>query len=1043
MADQEKRKLDIPWGTILPIVVAFAGIIAQYRPLVSVRPAVPSEKSVGIVADQDVDARLWQDPLGVAQKERAALDADLQVKKVPQDRVYRHTTKALAERIKKSVIETEKQGVLVLAVMLDSGPYLEQAESRLRARQAVLEGLSESGYVPVDGEHIGFAVHEPWPLVREDSAGPEVTPTSGATASASPAPSPVAGGGGSLMFAWEECRAVVNENERATAAQASLPQFENWNVESVFVLWLPGSNFNSNPLGNFAELLRALSNGRPEDRSDFRAKLIGPSNSTGLRAMLREAKEWVPGENPERAKALEGVSIICARATAAEKDLREEAGLNPVPYPDAPEQPEESIEELIGKVAPGLQFQRTILPDDVLLGALIDELALRQIHVAPWQDGTQWKDGDPVAILSEWDNTYGRSLAKTFEDEAGAATSPGAPKDVHPQIDFFRYMHGIDGRLPGDAPKETKNDSQKATAGNVPSEATEGLNQADYLRRLARWLKEKERHRRNAGGGTLRAIGLLGNDIYDKLMILRALRPEFPDAIFFTNNYDAHFELHDEWDDTHNLIVASPFTSTFLLDGKTRIAPFRDSNQTATYAGTLFAMGAVKKPDETVGEPYIFEVGRNGVQELSSPTNEFTGWLHGPGRKMALFETALGLFLLAGWIILSMADRRLSGGGDPWQKLKRTGSNTLVWLLLGVPIIVWGVTAFATTGAASLEPLKFFSGVSIWPSEMVRLLALLLAIHFLIKARVDMDLNQKKVAMLFHLEELPAEKWHWRNPRLGLRRWHKEHPEWMQDEAPLSAKDAWMAYLQRNQFQPRVIRVAALVAIYGLFALGVFSLFPYPIAPARGDVALTADKVILAVTVFGTMVLTFYVVDAIRLTSNLIRIVTGGVTQWDAEAAVAGGRIPPLTKADLTRYYDIAFVAERTDVVARLIWYPLIVLALMILARSAYFDNWTWPYSLVLILCLNAFWAFGAAALLRRAAEQLRTEAITKLQSLRVASYKDRDRRDMFEDMITEIRALKKGAFAPLSEQPFVRAIILPSGGLGLLAVGQRLLEIF
>jgi hypothetical protein len=30
-----------------------------------------------------------------------------------------------------------------------------------------------------------------------------------------------------------------------------------------------------------------------------------------------------------------------------------------------------------------------------------------------------------------------------------------------------------------------------------------------------------------------------------------------------------------------------------------------------------------------------------------------------------------------------------------------------------------------------------------------------------------------------------------------------------------------------------------------------------------------------------------------------------------------------------------------------------------------------------------------------------------------------------------------------LSEQPFIRAILVPSGGLGLLAVGQRLLDIF
>ncbi len=38
--------------------------------------------------------------------------------------------------------------ILLLAVMLDSGPYIEQGESRLRTRQAVLDGLNESGFVP-------------------------------------------------------------------------------------------------------------------------------------------------------------------------------------------------------------------------------------------------------------------------------------------------------------------------------------------------------------------------------------------------------------------------------------------------------------------------------------------------------------------------------------------------------------------------------------------------------------------------------------------------------------------------------------------------------------------------------------------------------------------------------------------------------------------------------------------------------------------------------------------------------------------------------
>ena len=167
MAEEEKRKLDIPWATLLPLVAALAGILAQYKPLVSTRPAAPSGKPVEVIADQNIDARLWQDPLGVAHKQKAELEADLLVKKVPDSRVRRHATPALAARIRETIAETKDGRVLVLAVMLESGPYLEQAESRLRARRAVLEGLSESGFIPVDSEHIGFVVERPGLLLRE------------------------------------------------------------------------------------------------------------------------------------------------------------------------------------------------------------------------------------------------------------------------------------------------------------------------------------------------------------------------------------------------------------------------------------------------------------------------------------------------------------------------------------------------------------------------------------------------------------------------------------------------------------------------------------------------------------------------------------------------------------------------------------------------------------------------------------------------------------------------------------------------------------
>ena len=47
------------------------------------------------------------------------------------------------------------------------------------------------------------------------------------------------------------------------------------------------------------------------------------------------------------------------------------------------------------------------------------------------------------------------------------------------------------------------------------------------------------------------------------------------------------------------------------------------------------------------------------------------------------------------------------------------------------------------------------------------------------------------------------------------------------------------------------------------------------------------------------------------------------------------------------------------------------------------------------------------------------------------------------DELIAEIRDLKTGAFAPLSDQPFVQAVLFPGAGLGLLAVAQRLLGIF
>src|SRR5712691_1433781 len=97
MAEEQTRKFDLPWGTLLPVLAVLAGVIAQFKPLVSTRPPVPSEKPMPVTAKQDVDARLWQDPIVVAQKQEALLDAEIKAGRVPQDPSARHDIITLAE----------------------------------------------------------------------------------------------------------------------------------------------------------------------------------------------------------------------------------------------------------------------------------------------------------------------------------------------------------------------------------------------------------------------------------------------------------------------------------------------------------------------------------------------------------------------------------------------------------------------------------------------------------------------------------------------------------------------------------------------------------------------------------------------------------------------------------------------------------------------------------------------------------------------------------------------------------------------------------
>jgi hypothetical protein len=1034
MADNDKPKIDIPWATLLPLAAVLAGVIAQYKPLVSERPSVPSEKTAPVIAEQDVDARLWQDPIGVAQEQKALLDEQIDKGLAKKGSAESHDISALGELLCKRTSTFRAPGsVLLLAVMLDAGPYSEQAESRLRARQAVLEGLSESGFVPIDGEHIGF-VTAPWPPAEANEPFPVIDRA--------------------LVLPWEECEA--KENPKNVFPKGA---------RRVVVMWLPAVDFNLSPLHCFAALINQLAQRDLRDKIDV--TLIGPANSTGLQSMVREAC-WYP-LSAAMQNVLDGLWIISPRATAPDDTLLGGVAL----YERCKNKSVQTLIEESVQRGPrdGLHFFRTIAPDDGILKALVTELARRRIAAVRQVD----PDLPPVpylshiVILSEWDTPYGRSLGTTFAAKASGHNANDNTQHPNKWIHSYHYLRGIDGRLPGDVGKDNQRQQEQKTQlgqNTVATEATEGLNQSDYLRRLARQMKEDNARWQRDGSSGIRAIGLLGSDIYDKLMILRALRPQFPNAVFFTNNYDAHFERPDDWDVTHNLVIASPFGSTLPeIYVRQQIPPFRDNNQTSTYVGTLVATTRMKndEADCLSWQPRIFEISRRGAYDLSPPwylwhqqehpeekpvvelygknqRNEtwFRDWLS-PSVIWQLIFIALAVLTMAAWISVSIARRTLPGGGTALERLNRAFVSTVFWLVCGGPFIIFAVAVVAQY-RASEEPLAFFSGISIWPTEMLRLIAFMLAIFFIFKASFDLRANAKRIETEFSFAPLPPTPFRWRDLGIGFEHWQMKEPPRVKR---FSADDAWHTYLCRNRFWPRFIRIGILFVLYSVFAFAILHLFPQPLSPARGETAFQIDNTVFYLAGVGLLLLSFYVVDAIQLNSNVIRMFGREVTKWSREVVQQSYRQPPLTEKELSAYNEIFFVAQRTQVVAPLIWYPLVVLTLMIVARLSVFDNWTWPASLVLIYAIIAAWVLGSAILLRRAAEQLRETALNDLRRFRLLGQESEAKRQVFDELMAEIRDLKMGAFAPLTEQPFIRAALFPGAALGLLAVGQRLLDLF
>ena len=1068
-------------ATTVTLALAVAAMVFVKEPLKSSRPSGSGIDRNRAASELNAHARLWEDPFAAVQKDLASRKRDGLVligkgdvtlsdagsstarQVMGEVKIQSRTTEDEgngSEVLEDTISNSAKRGeqVTALIVMTRGGAYVEDSESRIRDRYAVEAALEVGCFKAVKTQYLSY-------FIGHFQSGP------GARVVAIP-------------YEWYRRSKIAACRTPGDAAGEAKDQ-------QVLVLWVAADELGQSILQRINELFSKFKN-----HQNVTTKIIGPRSSSEFRDMLKEIHER--GHTQEERADTHAASffwqneqgghmeIYSPWATAMPgllsyrlKSPRLKGGAECHSYAEC----SGMFYQLLSDVGLDLRYQ--IDSDRVLFESLFHELNRRQVTVGE----------DPIVLIGEWDSFYARALPLTFSAVActyiADTTIPKAhvPSDavrkqlegkcattedgidqikagvVSPRalrIRQYSYLSGLDGEvlenraskpMSQNENKETE-EGGKAKLRDITSyEKPEGPSQLDYIRRLVTRIKSEDHEKR------VRAIGILGSDTYDALLILQAVREQFPTVLFFTTDMDARYFHESEQKWARNVLVVSHFGLQLAPELQQSISPFRTSYQSSVFLAVLSAIGHItapdvrgmkegKKPSYTLRlgnekeieysmaiPPRLFEIGRRGAVDLSVDTfaeglnnihparidaDARTGRVSLPPRIESLWIVGLVLGFLALW-----------GYGRYWnwltarneqdsdlQTFQRVVRSAWVPLVIVGAVLLWYQIRYFNY--AEDEPFSWFDGVSIWPTEVVRLFTTLLSMFFLIKAWADLAANTAALTLKFFAPGNSIQI------ETGWRRSLKSFwadLDWMfhgsTRDYPGEARTLWTRYCRAHTCPQRVARIVLWLILYLLMILPVWGLMNDGewrlYVPCRGRFSCRADAILTSLSAFSLIILNLAVLDAVIL-----------CTKWIQEM--------PLT-AGLNPMKRVRLIMERTRIVNRRILYPFFSLFLLIAARSHYFDNWDFPPALILVLTVNSLVAIASASILYLAAVQAKRRILapleerldrTALSSTRLGSI-DRtgSSNEGLRQIIADIEAVQQGAFVPLYQQPVVQATLV------------------
>ena len=690
-------------------------------------------------------------------------------------------------------------------------------------------------------------------------------------------------------------------------------------------------------------------------------------------------------------------------------------------------------------------FASLVARDDLVLVDVLHELAAR---------GACSTDRPILAIVSEQDTVYGRQLADIIVDRVPTNNLQGLC-EFH--VQEFGYLSGVDGEAYPDSSgqDQSRNDVRKdesATGGqeneasvgapfvrNSRRERAVGDAQLDYVRRLADLINQAN----DGDAGGFAAIGVLGSDVYDKQLILQALRERLPSSTFFTTDLDARLTDPDVNRWTRNLIVGSAYG---LSAQHQQGAGFRDTYQTALYRAVRLAHQLPAKPAAPYlkqtcaifGDPYLcapspklFEIGLTGAVDITN-CREFCAKaesIHGdvghiklnPNLRtrfkanVVVFVPLVVLTIVSFWLAWRLGSKGYEFRRNAYVRVGTIGSISIVWLAAAV--LWWTQPGY--------EPWAFFEGVSTVPTLVLEVTTTVFsaAMIMIVLGRIKQGDDDAAAEFSLPKSSVGQTPLAWTDRFRPILQLEEREPQ-----GTLSVNAIWDTHLHNGVLHARLFRILSPAIVFAGFGILFLETHPEPLLSRNLDLAAALNR---GAMIVGALTAVLFWSDTLKLERALIRnLAWSNVEGFEVRTGTS-----EFDRQMFQRRRAMDLIVLRTEIASPIVVLPFILLPFLMLARSTVFEGWVWSWNVLALFAGFGIYLLVNALLFQTEAAQARDRIRDHLERQRYGVMESKPKLRQIKLMVDDICGIRQGAFVRWTSHPILQSLALVVGGLVLIAL--------